>query len=178
MRIVLASDLVPSPWKNGGGVTREIAAQPPGAGLDGFDWRLSMATVAQDGPFSVFPGIDRLLVLLDGEGLALDFADGDSHVLRPGDRLAFAADRAVSGRLTGGAVTDLNIMVRRDRLRHAVEEMHLDGAATVPGPIVFVLSGHLETVAGPLGPRDTLLTEGPVRVTGAAHLLLIGMAPA
>jgi uncharacterized protein len=177
MRIVRAADLVATPWKNGGGVTREIVAHPPGAGLDSFDWRLSMATVAQDGPFSAFPGIDRVLVLLDGDGLRLDFADGESRPLRPGDRLPFAADRAVTGRLTTGPVTDLNIMVRRDRLRLTVEETRVDGAAEVTGPVIFVLSGRVETEGGALGPRDTVLTDTPVRMTGTAHLLLIGISP-
>ena len=68
MRLVRRADLTPRPWKNGGGVTREIAAHPPEAGLDGFDWRLSMADVASDGPFSAFPGIDRTLTVIEGAG--------------------------------------------------------------------------------------------------------------
>ncbi len=53
-----------TPWKNGGGVTREIVCQPPGAGLAAFDWRVSIATIASDGPFSLFAGIDRVITLL------------------------------------------------------------------------------------------------------------------
>ncbi len=60
------------PWKNGGGVTVEIAIHPQGASVDDFDWRVSMATVASDGPFSVFPGIDRTLSVLEGDGILLD----------------------------------------------------------------------------------------------------------
>lgn len=56
LSLIRAEQLVASPWKNGGGVTREIAAQPPGASLDGFAWRVSVADVAQPGPFSRFPG--------------------------------------------------------------------------------------------------------------------------
>ncbi|EGD04024.1 hypothetical protein B1M_13530, partial [Burkholderia sp. TJI49] len=52
-----AADLVASPWKNGGGVTREIAAFPPGAALDAFAWRVSVADVGAAGPFSRFDGI-------------------------------------------------------------------------------------------------------------------------
>ena len=59
------------PWKNGGGVTTEIAVFPEAAGLDDFEWRLSMATVATDGPFSLFAGVDRTLAVLDGEGIVL-----------------------------------------------------------------------------------------------------------
>ena len=67
-RLVGSSDLVRVPWKNGGGTTAEVAVHPPGAGLDDFDWRISMADVAVDGPFSRFPGVDRTLVLAEGRG--------------------------------------------------------------------------------------------------------------
>ena len=55
----------------GGGSTTEIAVAPPGAGFDDFDWRVSLATITQDGPFSAFPGIDRTLALVDGDGCLL-----------------------------------------------------------------------------------------------------------
>jgi environmental stress-induced protein Ves len=45
-------------WKNGGGTTREVVTQPPGAAFDEFNWRVSIATIASDGPFSTFPGVD------------------------------------------------------------------------------------------------------------------------
>ena len=69
-RFALA-DIVPTPWKNGGGATREIACWPPGTGLDSFDWRISVATIAADGAFSVFAGIDRSITLLSGDGVRL-----------------------------------------------------------------------------------------------------------
>ena len=53
--------LEPAPWKNGGGSTTEIAIAPLGATVDKFDWRISLATIANSGPFSVFPGVDRTL---------------------------------------------------------------------------------------------------------------------
>ncbi len=70
------------PWKNGGGHTTEIAAFPAGAGLASFVWRVSIADVLQDGPFSPFPGIDRTLVLLEGEGMRLS---GDGRADRIAD---------------------------------------------------------------------------------------------
>ena len=57
------------PWKNGGGSTDEIATYPRGAGLDAFDWRVSIAHVASDGPFSRFPGVERTITLLEGAGM-------------------------------------------------------------------------------------------------------------
>jgi environmental stress-induced protein Ves len=58
--IIRAADLKAVPWKNGGGATREIAASPPGAAFDAFDWRVSVAEVSVAGAFSMFEGIDRV----------------------------------------------------------------------------------------------------------------------
>ena len=65
------ASLCAAPWKNGGGSTMQIAIWPLDVGLDNFDWRISLATITADGPFSVFPGIDRSLVLVDGDKLRL-----------------------------------------------------------------------------------------------------------
>lgn len=98
-----------TPWRNGGGVTRELLAWPGPQ-----DWRLriSVADIAADGPFSAFPGVRRWFVLLSGEGVALDFAD-TRQMLQPGDApLAFDGAAAPGCRLLGGPVRDLNLMVR------------------------------------------------------------------
>jgi uncharacterized protein len=68
MRILRAENYRRMPWKNGGGLTAEIAVSPESAGLDDFDWRVSMARVEAGGPFSLFPGVDRTLSILEGEG--------------------------------------------------------------------------------------------------------------
>ena len=65
-QILRAADRVATRWKNGLGVTREIAAYPPGSDLDSFGWRVSMASVDTGGPFSSFPGVDRQLAVLEG----------------------------------------------------------------------------------------------------------------
>ncbi|CAB3752768.1 Protein Ves [Paraburkholderia solisilvae] len=74
--LIRAADLLAAPWKNGGGVTREIAAYPHAAGYDTFIWRVSLADVEQAGPFSRFAGVDRTLVLLSGAGMLLDETQG------------------------------------------------------------------------------------------------------
>lgn len=112
------------PWKNGGGVTTEIAVFPNGAGLEDFDWRVSTALVASDGPFSAFPGIDRMLTILDGEGLLLAIGDQPPVELRAGSApFSFPADHLASARLIGGPVTDLNVMTRRGRFAHRVRRI-------------------------------------------------------
>lgn len=126
--LIRAADARRMPWKNGGGETVELLAHPAHAGLDAFDWRVSMATVASDGPFSMFPGIDRTLTILDGEGLELLVGDAGPVRLTPAsDPYGFPADAPCRGRLLAGPVTDLNVMTRRGRFSHAVTGLRLDG---------------------------------------------------
>ena len=109
------------PWKNGGGSTIEIAIAPAGASLDAFDWRISMAQVATDGPFSSFPGIDRTLAVIRGDGMELMIGDQRPVVLGCGtDPLSFPGDTPTTARLLAGEITDLNVMTRRGRFEHRV----------------------------------------------------------
>ncbi|RZL63467.1 MAG: HutD family protein [Variovorax sp.] len=111
-----AIDALPvTPWKNGGGSTREVACWPPGASLDAFDWRVSIATIAASGPFSVFPGVDRTIMLLEGDGVRLQSARFDHSLGTPHKPFAFDGEAAVDCSLRGGASTDFNLMVRRAR---------------------------------------------------------------
>ncbi|MDP3320318.1 MAG: HutD family protein, partial [Bosea sp. (in: a-proteobacteria)] len=114
MRIIRAADCRTMPWKNGGGTTTEIVVSPEGASLSDFDWRVSMAQVDADGPFSVFIAIDRTLCVLKGKGIRLAFGDGEAVTLDAASApFAFAADRAVEGVLLDGPIVDLNVMSRR-----------------------------------------------------------------
>lgn len=65
-QLISLADVPPSPWKNGGGVTRELAVWP---GAADWRWRLSVAEVASDGPFSNFEGVQRWLAVLSGTRL-------------------------------------------------------------------------------------------------------------
>ena len=118
---MLASHVIPANeyrrerWKNGAGWTREVHAHPAAAPAHGWDWRLSIAEIEEDAPFSAFRGVDRELVLLSGNGLRLRFEDGEVHALQPPhDRLRFAGERAVVGELIDGPTQDFNLMWRRD----------------------------------------------------------------
>ncbi len=103
------------PWKNGGGVTREIVCMPPGAGMGDFDWRVSIAHIAGDGPFSAFPGIDRVITLLSGGGVHLLGDDGlvNHRLDTPLAPFAFAGEAAIHARLLAGDCHDFNLMTRR-----------------------------------------------------------------
>lgn len=118
-RILRAAGRAPVPWKNGGGVTREIAASP-GAATDAFDWRVSLADVTEDGPFSVFPGVDRTLTVVEGAGMDL-LVGGEHHIVdEPYWPHDFPGDLETDGRLLAGPVVNLNVMYRRGRVRAAV----------------------------------------------------------
>lgn len=119
MKIIRAIDCRTTRWKNGGGSTTEIAIEPSGASLESFDWRISMAQVASDGPFSEFPEIDRTLAVISGSGLQLSIAGKPAMTLdRGSDPVQFPGDVASSARLLSGEITDLNIMSRRQRFSH------------------------------------------------------------
>lgn len=117
VRQLPVASLAPMPWKNGGGVTREIAAYPAGSGLNDFAWRISLADVEQDGAFSVFAGVQRSIVLLDGEGMRLRWDDGARHDLQRYQPFSFAGEDALYCALFDGATRDFNLMLRRGRVQ-------------------------------------------------------------
>lgn len=126
MNIARRADYRRMPWRNGTGLTEEVAAFPLGSDIAGFDWRLSIAHVEADGPFSVFAGIDRTIAVLDGPGMTLDLPDGRQADLRTdGAPFSFSGDWAISSRNAGGPTVDLNVMTRRARCTHAMRRLSL-----------------------------------------------------
>lgn len=123
-RVIPANEYRRVRWSNDLGWTREIhAARADGFGPDiapgrdgvgvGWDWRLSIAEIERNARFSTFPGIERELVLLRGNGLRLRFDDGEAHTLQqPFERLRFDGDRGVVGELLDGPTHDFNLMWR------------------------------------------------------------------
>jgi uncharacterized protein len=111
MRVIEPSKYRVMPWKNGGGVTTEIFASPPSGE---FDWRVSIATVNADGPFSTFMGYERHIMTLSGEGMVLDIEGSGKFTLEPFRPFSFSGDAQVHGSLSEGTVLDFNLIVRRD----------------------------------------------------------------
>lgn len=136
------------PWRNGGGVTTELWIAPPGAALDAFDWRLSMARIDALGPFSTFPGIDRVLAVLEGR-LRLRIEGGPHLELGPGDpAVAFPGERAVEGTPLAGPVLDLNLMLRRSGFKGALQRIELAHATRLtPDLGITALLSRSEAVA-------------------------------
>lgn len=163
MRIIRAAAYKRMPWKNGGGETSEIAISPAGADLATMDWRLSIATVASDGPFSSFPGMDRTLCVLSG-ALRLDVAGVRTDLTESSPPFAFSGDAKTGGALLRGPVADLNVMTRRERFRHEVRRIAVVGEMSLaPGADALFLFCHAGAIELPdgttLGAFDTAVAE-------------------
>lgn len=156
-RIIPPAEFVTQAWKNGGGVTHEIARD-----RDAWGWRFSMAEVAQDGPFSIFAGMARILTVIQGAGLDLHHAGGVMAVplLRP---CGFSGDIAIDARLKQGSIRDFNVIY--DPLRFAAEVDVLTGDAVMGNHLTGILALQDDVFADgvpvPLG--GFALGAGPVR---------------
>ena len=177
-------------WKNNLGWTREIHRAPD---RDDYDWRVSIAEIDHDCAFSAFPGHDRVLVLLEGNGMRLHLADGDTQdLLPPHSRIAFRGEDELRCELIEGPTRDFNLIWRRDRVK--AELLH----RPLVGPMVFfpesgvqwllyVLGGRARLKdrpdVAPLEQGDSLLlwsAEGAREraiLDGGAELLLARVAP-
>lgn len=135
-------------WRNGGGATREVVARP--AGAEGFGWRASIADIDAAGPFSAFPGVDRVLTLLAGDGVRLTSPGAFDRLLhRAGEPFAFSGDLALDAALPGGPCRVLNIMVRRGGWAARVERP--TGPVAPPAGhagLLYVLRGRWRAGAG------------------------------
>lgn len=118
------------PWKNGLGTTTELAIEPEGAALDDFTWRVSIAELRASGPFSPFPGYDRIIVQLEGAPMTLSHAGGGEHRLALLEPHAFAGEIATSSTLDGPA-RDFNVMARRERASASVRTARLGPGASL-----------------------------------------------
>lgn len=153
-------------WKNGGGLTEEIATHPAGSALDAFDWRVSVAEVSRDGPFSRFAGIDRTIVLIEGAGMRLSGHDRDVVMRTPFEPYSFDGADPIDCALVSGPIRDFNAMIRRGRAEGRVTVVRGD-ASTIDAAdfqLAFAATGaHECRIAGhppvALAPRHTLVVE-------------------
>lgn len=188
-RVIPANEYRRVRWRNQLGWTREIVTQPEG---EQWDWRLSIAEIERDAAFSSFPGIDRELVLLTGNGLRLRFDDGETHELHPPhDKLRFAGERGVTGELLDGRTHDFNLMWRRDRVQAELWHRPLVGPMVIfadPGTIwaVHLVAGQArfadDSGLPPLAAGDTAILEARTQrlrhvLDGGGEALLVRLAP-
>ncbi|HEY4091090.1 MAG TPA: HutD family protein [Luteibacter sp.] len=163
MKIIRFDELKAVPWKNGLGITRELAVEPAGASMDNFAWRVSIADVDTASPFSTFPGIDRTIVLLEGAGFTM-LLDGEREhalttLLEP---FAFPGEAKVDVRLAGGATRDFNLMVRRGVGAAKLEVLQGPGEFEAV-KIAYIARGSGHADGHPIGAGDSIVD--PTRIT-------------
>ena len=164
LEILRAAERAAIAWKNGGGITRDIAVSPPGVAWDGFDWRISIAEIAAGGPFSKFPGIDRRLVVLDGK-VALTVEGRAAITLDPeSDVIDFPGEAAVNAELVGGPSMDLNVMTRRGRFvarisRRSAMKLTVSASVTVIIALTDLTVANRSGLQN-MGRLDALVIEG------------------
>lgn len=165
-------------WKNGRGTSYEVTTSPEGSATDDFDWRISFADVDSDGPFSAFDGIDRIIVLVDGQQMALTI-DGQPYALERHKPLGFTGESVTTCHLPAGPTGDLNVMTRRGRVLASVEVRTLapDGvfASANANPLLLVAltTGPL-TVTSSDGEHSSLRGRDVLRSAGGATLEVRG----
>lgn len=162
------------PWANGRGTTVELLRED---GPEGLALRLSMATVSEDGPFSALPGIDRVLVLIDGPGfhLRVDGAERPVGLLEP---VRFSGDSQVAATGVTGPSRDFNVMTQRGGATPRVSVLRPGGRHTGARLFAFALAAaEIALPEGPqtLGRHDLVETTGDIALTGGGPALVIAL---
>lgn len=111
VRLIQADCVPPQPWRNGGGITRELLRLPEDAAT--WELRISLADIEADGPFSAFPGIDRHFAVIGGAGVRLQFRHRVHAAVRGDPPIAFDGAEAPDCHVTDGVTQDLNVMADR-----------------------------------------------------------------
>lgn len=182
--IIRHADLPVSPWANRAGTTRQVASGPDGAGVNAFDWRISVAEVVGECSFSAFPGIDRTILVVHGNGMELAI-DGVTHPLEPLAPLRFDGASEVTCMVPDGPSRDLNIMCRRGDWSASVEMLDARKPVIVrPTPHGLMFLGCFagrwsltEPTPDELEPGDFLRLGCPVKVQAAWPLIGIRLTP-
>jgi uncharacterized protein len=164
IRKITADELHVVPWKNGGGVTTEIAVGPPRSGDQDWSWRVSIADVPATGPFSMFPGIHRSIAVIAGGGMDLMFEDGRMIPLELNRPVDFDGGSVVDGILRNDPIRDFNVMVDRRYFRATLDIV--PGQADVPKSIAegsallaHVLDGTCTIAAADNSAQDVRTNE-------------------
>ncbi len=171
MEIIRFAELRSEPWRNGGGVTRELASHPKAASAqDGvWDWRVSIADVSKAGDFSAFTGMERVLTVIDGELLLLT-VDGAEHPLEKYRPFRFSGEAAAHGALPTGDIRDLNVITRTGSFKGFTSIIELSKKRAHPvfeGQLAVLLQGQATVSVGNLS--VSAAAAGAAEATGTAE---------
>jgi environmental stress-induced protein Ves len=178
MEIIRYAELRAEPWRNSGGVTRELASHPKTAPAgddtvqDGaWDWRVSIAEVSKAGAFSVFPGMDRVLTVIDGELLLLT-VDGAEHPLEKYRPFRFSGEADSASALPTGDIRDLNVITRNGAFKGYTSIIELSKKRAHPvfeGQLGVLLQGQATVSPGSAGDIGTDADAGADSSAGTAR---------
>lgn len=181
MQIIRRAAFTTVPWKNGGGITHEVAKVE----LDGrLLWRLSLAEVSSDGPFSLFASLARILTVIDGPGMDLLSAGGEvAHAVPPLRPVAFSGDEPLFGKLRGGPCLDFNLIYDPQQFRAVVEVMSA-GTLMVPRTDavregLLCLAGSVRCGEHSLGRHDFAFVDAgdKAEVLAGSQTLVVTLLP-
>lgn len=180
MDILYVRDMPESAWKNGGGLTRVLAAHPCALKQH---WRISLATITRDGPYSSFVGLMRHQTIVSGAGLAL-CGDADQIDLSKRQGRAFSGDLALMARLKAGPVTALNVIWDEDQFSADVQLIHSDPVlpATKEGgqSVCFGMTGPFKADGTMIAEGDAITWSGEcprITVPQGGDILVVTLAP-
>jgi environmental stress-induced protein Ves len=165
-----------TPWKNGGGVTTDIADEyapgvPPGS-WSGTLWRFGHTQIVLPAPFSDLSGFDRILTVIGGRGLVLQIEGGAAlDVREPFRPVRFRGEDRIVSRLEAGPVTVLNLLA--DRTRHEIDVVILTGGETRPLDATINVVYALEDSAVTAGGNHSLAADEALRIDGAGRMLAV-----
>lgn len=166
MRLLPYSGYAEMRWKNGQGVTREVCRFPAS---EQYDWRISVATIREDGAFSRFSGYLRNISVLEGEGMFLTVDDQRSALIQPFQATDFNGASKVFCEIVGGPLLDFNVIFRRETTQATVRWLRDGEWQHQQGTMLLFnagspLSGTLDGQSFTLQHYDSLLIDNPATV--------------
>lgn len=161
-QLLRSADYQKMPWKNGLGITHQIAIDPLAQNFEAlqFKWRLSSAPMQSDGQFSLFPGFMRLLAIIAGHSIKLT-CHHLSHSLQPFQWHLFSGDVPVLAELSNGPIIDLNLIWRDEDYQVIADSMLIKANETTSWraqgelSFLFLATGEIKTELGMMYPHDT-----------------------
>ena len=178
IKLLDPSQYITTPWRNGGGVTVDIAVATD---RDGNSWRFGRTPIVQPGPFSDYRGFDRVQVLVAGSGLVLETPDGEIDVRQPFRPVRFAGETPIVSRLEAGPVEVVNLIGDRAKVRIDIRVLQAGGdiilgagthiAYCPDGPATIEVQGGRYELAADHGLRIETDALAPIAVSAGRVLL-------
>ena len=176
MQHLTPDDYQTMPWKNGGGITHEIALAD---GPNGFAWRLSIAEVATSGPFSTFEGKARILTVIDGPGIDL-VSPEETLTARIKSPVAFSGETNIDGRLVDGPIRDFNLIFDPMFISASVKVVDGNKATFETSDtdilVVHSVTGQSQVDETMVGAAETLfpdLNQSPISVSSTGWAIVV-----